>query len=562
MEGTLAARLTAEHLQQDLRFLRTEVREFQKHWNAAVKDMELSQQGSTAGSSRTGRIESFRDRLRNIDRHVSTLTRKAQGHSKSLGRMVDSLLRDGKRVAMQPFSALTGSFPLMVREIARNEGKEVRFDVEGDSVEMDKRLLDELKSPLTHLLRNCIDHGIEKPELRLRRGKPSHGTVRILVNQVDGGKVRVDVSDDGTGIQHRKVAAAAAARGLISADQAQTMQAEAALPLIFHSGLSTAPIVTDLSGHGLGLAIVRQKVEELGGHVGVRSTEGDGTVFSLHLPMTLATFRGLVAEVEGRVFVLPTAHVARVIRVAQDKVSTVEGQETVRVEGRVVPLVRLEDALELPRKSLPGVRQNYLQAVVTRSGQDEVAFAVDRIGAEQEVLVKGLGPQLARVRNVAGATVLGSGEVVPILNVPDLVLTARTRSLGRRADAAQVSDTRKKRVLVAEDSITSRLLLKSILESAGYDVTTAVDGAEALALLKAEEFDVLVSDIEMPRMDGLQLTSRVRAEAHLEHLPVILVTALESRADRERGIDAGANAYIVKSSFDQGNLLDTVRRFL
>ncbi len=564
VEGTLAPKLNAEHLQQDLKRLRAEFTACRRVYESAVREAVLGLVGrdtAHAAALREG-LDRHEEQLRALDRHLETLNRSALGHAKTLGRMVETLLQDTKRVAMQPFSALLTPFPRMVREIARKEGKEVRLQISGDSVEVDKRILDDLKDPMTHLLRNCIDHGIEKPERRVAAGKEAQGTVHVSVFQVDSGKVQIDVIDDGGGIRTAAVAKAAVSRGLLSQDQAETLAPEAAAALIFHSGLSSAAIVTDLSGHGLGLAIVRQKVEELGGEIHVRSIEGEGTTFSILLPMTLATFRGIVVEVENRPFVVPAFFVVRVARVAQEQVGTVEGQETVRIDRRVVPLVRLEDALELPRNSLPGVRQLFLQVVVVRAGEEQVAFAVDRVVREQEVLVKGLGPQLVRVRNISGATVLGSGEVVPILNVSDLVVTARNRSLGRRKGPGKTEEKKKRRVLVAEDSITSRMLIKNIIESAGYDVTTAVDGAEALSFLKTQSFDLLVSDVEMPRMSGLELTEKVRADARMEHLPVILVTALESREDRERGVDAGANAYIVKSSFDQGNLLETIRRFL
>jgi two-component system chemotaxis sensor kinase CheA len=242
----------------------------------------------------------------------------------------------------------------------------------------------------------------------------------------------------------------------------------------------------------------------------------------------------------------------------------VENRETIPLGGQAVSLARLGDALELPRNATPEGSGDTVHAVILDSGLARIAFQVDEVLGEQEVLVKTLGPQLARVRNVAGASVLGSGQVVPVLNVPDLMQSATKLAAVPRAPAAaaKLTETRKRAVLVVEDSITSRSLLKNILESAGYSVATAVDGIDAYTALKTATFDLVVSDVEMPRMDGFGLTAKIRADKHLSELPVVLVTALEQREHRERGIEVGASAYIVKSSFDQSNLLEVVRRLI
>ena len=334
--------------------------------------------------------------------------------------------------------------------------------------------------------------------------------------------------------------------------------------LIFRSAVSTSPLVTDISGRGLGLAIVREEVEKLGGLVRVETERDVGTSFRIALPLMLATFRGILVEASEQVFAVPTVNVDRVLRIAKNEIRTVENRETISVNERAVPLVRLDDALELPKKHTDGEDSRAILALVLGAAEERIAFRVDEILDEQEVLVKSLGKQLARVRNIAGATVLGSGKVVPILNAPDLIKSAVSSApAAAGATPAEIAEeTEKKSILVAEDSITSRMLLKNILESAGYHVKTAVDGVDALTTLKAEEFDLLVSDIDMPRMNGLVLTERIRTDKRLAELPVVLVTALASREDRERGIDVGANAYIVKSRFDQSDLLQVIRRFI
>jgi two-component system chemotaxis sensor kinase CheA len=320
-------------------------------------------------------------------------------------------------------------------------------------------------------------------------------------------------------------------------------------------------MITQVSGRGLGLAIVREKAEKLGGRVAIESRRGYGTTIRTTLPLTLATFRGVLIEAAQRLFIIPTAQVERATRFRPQEIQTVEGRRTLALNGRAVALVYLAEVLQLPSGRQKADRPEATPVLILGAGEQRIAFAVDAVLDEREVLVKRLARPLSRVRNIAGATVLGSGQVAPILNVPDLLKSARIMGAALHTPApSQPSAATAKRILVAEDSITSRVLLKGILESAGYVVKTAVDGIEAYTALRAESFDLLVSDVEMPRMNGFDLTAKVRSVGTLAELPVVLVTALESREDRERGIDVGANAYLVKSSLDQSNLLEAVRR--
>jgi two-component system chemotaxis sensor kinase CheA len=421
-----------------------------------------------------------------------------------------------------------------------------------------------MKDPLIHLLRNCIDHGIENPAVREKKRKPPQGTIALAISQQDGGKVELLVADDGAGIDAARVKAAARKLGMVAEEEAEKLGERETLALVFRSGVSTSPIITDVSGRGLGLAIVREKVERLGGAIAIESHPDAGTSFRIVLPLTLATFRGILVRAGDRLFVIPAASVERVTRAAETDIGTVENRETIVLGGQAVALVGLSDMLELPRAAASEAADRGASAVVLGAGPERIAFRVDEVLGEQEVLVKTLGRQLARVRNVAGASVLGTGQVVPVLNVPDLMKSAVKRAAAHAPVAAveEPAGAQQRSILVVEDSITSRALLKNILESAGYRVATAVDGIDAYTALKTATFDLVVSDVEMPRMDGFDLTARVRADKRLAELPVVLVTALESREHRERGIDAGASAYIVKSSFDQSNLLEVIRRLI
>jgi two-component system chemotaxis sensor kinase CheA len=436
--------------------------------------------------------------------------------------------------------------------------------LQGIHVEIDKRILEEMKDPLIHLLRNCVDHGIEKPEEREVRNKPRCGKITIAISRVSGNKVEILITDDGAGIEIAKVKEAAVKRGIVSQKEVEHLDEQEALLFIFQSEISTSPIITSISGRGMGLAIVREKVEKLGGHISVEAKPQIGSSFRILLPVLLATFRGIHIKTADQVFVIPTANVERVLRLKPEAIKTVENKETISLNGRVVSLVRLNEVLALPRQERIGEEAGFIKVLVLSAAEKRIAFVVDEVLDEQEVLVKNLGKQLARVRNVACATVLGTGKVVPILHVPDLIKSAvRMPGTGMRTVITPDQDkTKSKSILVVEDSITSRMLLKNILESAGYQIKTAVDGVDALMVLKTEIFDLVVADVEMPRMNGFDLITKIRGDKKIAQLPVVLVTALESREDRERGVEVGANAYIVKSSFDQSDLLEVIQRLI
>lgn len=479
------------------------------------------------------------------------------------GERVAALLSEVKSALMLPFSTLLESFPRMVKDLAAEENKEAAWSVRGDDTEIDRRVLEAIKDPLVHIVRNSVSHGIENPDLRERRGKAREGAVSLSVERLDHDTLEFTVSDDGAGIDVDQVKASALKLGLLEETAAPTMARRDALGLIFLSDLSTSPMITDISGRGLGLAIARERIEAIGGSLSVQSASGRGTSFRIRIPLSLSTFRGVIVICAGRKFVVPTESVDQVLRVARSSVTQNELRRCVAIGGRAVSLVDLSELLCMgPASAGPGDEGSLVVLVLEGRGS-RVALAIDGVLGEQEVLTKGLGSQLVRVRNVSGATVLPGGELVPILNPGDLFKSALSAEAGGKARPSRAAtDDGPRRVLVADDSVTSRMLLKTMLETAGYEVVTSVDGVEAFSLLRTDSFDLLVSDIDMPRMDGIELCSRIRAHEATADLPIVLVTSLDSREDKERGIDAGANAFIAKSSFDQSNLLDVVARLV
>jgi two-component system chemotaxis sensor kinase CheA len=572
IKATAAQRITElREISQALALWETEWRKVrpQAHALPSLLNGEHQSNGHNGSSngqaprSHMAKVSAFLDRnettLHAAQNKLAVLSKRLESDRRTLDRKVDDLLEDMKQVLMLPFSVLLEFFPKLVRDLCRDCGKEAELTIVGGEIETDRRILEEMKDPLVHLVRNCIDHGIETPKQREESGKRRRAAIRIAISPKSADRVEIVVSDDGAGIDVQKVRAVAVKLGFLSKEHAQQMNEQQASSLTFKSGISTSPIITEVSGRGLGLAIVREKVERVGGTVSIETQLGIGTAFRLTLPLTLARFRGIMVRVGESLFVLPTRYVQRVLRVKREEIKSAENRETLQIDGRASSAVRLGDVLEIARPNNNPDPKGKIPVLVLAWAGEQIGFQVDEILDEQEVLVKSLGKQLPRVRNIAGATVLGTGKVLPVLNVADLMRSAVSMT---HVTALHEAEEVPKSILVAEDSITARTLLKNILEFAGYRVRTAIDGAEALNVLASESFDLVVSDVEMPRMSGFDLTAKIRSDKRLSQLPVVLVTALDSHADRERGIDVGANAYIVKSSFDQGNLLEVVRRLI
>lgn len=509
-------------------------------------------------------LELNQQRLKTLAIQVSNLRRGFASDALHLSRVTNDLGEEVMKVRMLPVSTVFNAFPRLVRDLARERGKEVDLQIEGEETELDRKVLEEIKDPLIHILRNSVDHGIETPEERVRAGKPRRGTIVISAFQ-KGSNIVIEVSDDGAGINLERVKQAALKAGLISAEDLETIGDEEAMRLIFAPGLSTSPTVTDISGRGVGMDVVRKNIEALHGHIDVDSTPGQGTKITLTLPLTLATTQVLLVQVEDQTYGIPISAVERIQRIQQKDISTVEGQEAILVDDEPVSLVYLSDVLEMPRQEEKARPEQRIPVVILRAGRRRIAFLVDAVVGQQEIVVKSLGRQLSRVRNVAGATILGTGQVMMILNPSDLIKSALLEgrpALTARATQSRVKETRRPTVLVVDDSLTTRTLERNILETAGYQVKVATDGVEALSILQSNGCDVVVSDILMPRMDGFELTAAIRSDPKLKDIPVVLVTSLESREDKERGIEVGADAYIVKSTFDQQDLLQTIERLV
>ncbi|MDI1446057.1 response regulator [Polyangium sp. 6x1] len=511
--------------------------------------------------------------LSQIERMASGELRSALGEvTRRLDAVVEAnrqdVLRSGhlvrdwsaavKRARMLPLAGAAAQWRRTVAETAHALGREARLVVEVGDIEVDRQILEGLRDPLMHLLRNAVDHGIEPPEVRERQGKPRMGTIRVRA-RAPGMMVELEVSDDGRGLHAAEIGRRAVERGIVSPDRLARMSGTETADIVFFAGFSTAASVSHVSGRGMGLDIVKQRLSELGGHVRIAEPTMGGGTFRLEVPATVVSTKALLVRTARTIYALPTAYVARAFRVASSEVQVVDGVAAVPdAGGEPLRLRWLSALMQEPRQTDP----SKLLVVALSDGAARLGVVVDEVLGEVESVAKGLPWNVPRIPGVAGAMILGSGALAVVLDVPRLLDVARSRK-GERTETVHAAEAvKKRRILVVDDSLTSRTLERNILDAAGYEVETANDGEAAWQALQGGAFDLVVSDVQMPRLDGMELTQRIRAHPKLKSLPVILVTSLDRPADLAQGSAAGADEYIVKGRFDQRKLLEAVARLI
>lgn len=459
---------------------------------------------------------------------------------------------------MMPFETVAGGMQRLVRDLARDLQKQVVLDIMGSTVEIDKAVLDALKEPLMHLLRNSLDHGIEPPDERAYVSKPRFGQVELIVDQ-RGSEIFIQVRDDGRGLNPDVLRRKAVERHVLTQQEADAMDDDTARMLIFHAGFSTQDKVTSISGRGLGMDIVRERVETLRGRISVHSVLGAGMTTTINVPVSLTRIRCILLRVGEEEYAVPSVMIARMEKVKRDAIYTAKGHAMLQIGNRPVPLMPLADVLSVP---VVNREKPLIDVIVLQVLERMVAFEVDDLYSELELVLKPLGRELANTPFVAGAALLGSGDVIIVLDANDLVRVASGDTLpsrNRQVVAANDPVKRRLRVLVVDDSITTRTLEKNILETVGFEVYVAVDGLEAWTQLMEINPDVIISDVEMPHMTGLELARRIKTDPRTQDIPLILLTSLGKPEQREAGLNAGADAYLVKSRFDQAELLATIQ---
>jgi chemotaxis protein histidine kinase CheA len=531
--------------------------------------------------SEHGRFKREIQRLRDLERSTNQwrLAAAADGakhaaHRETLAALHESVrtVRDGVvmqdhliaelqdtslTLRMQPLSTVFDPLRRTVRDLAREHGKDIDFQIEGSETELDRKIIEQLGDPLLHMIRNAIDHGLEEPGARRQAGKPERGILRLSAFY-EGGCVTITLGDDGRGIAIDRLKEKALANRLVDPDTLARLSRAEILNLIFLPGLSTSPVITDLSGRGVGMDVVRKNiVEGLKGTIAIETEAGRGTAFHLRLPLNLAIFPLFLVALGAQVCAIPASAIVGMLAVRPEDLPECLGKRTFQVEDRTLPVEDLAALLGLPALD-PAAAGNL---VIVHDGADKLGFLVSGILSQEEMVVKPVPLHMKNLKLVNGFTVGSGNQVISVLDVPELMTAARHQGLPAPRPAAS-PEPRRAAILVVDDSLNTREIEKDILEANGYQVELAEDGQDALDKTRTRLFDLVLTDVEMPRLNGFALTERLRADERYQTVPIIIVTSLAKPEDKVRGIRVGANAYIVKKAFDQSSLVDTVRNLI
>ena len=465
------------------------------------------------------------------------------------------------KTRMLPVSKVFNKFPRLVRDLSRELGKEIELVTSGEDTELDKSIVEEIGDPLVHMIRNSCDHGIESAEERIAKGKPAKGTVKLKAYN-EGNQIVIAIEDDGAGMDPDFLKAKAIEKGIITEREADQLSDKEAYALIFRPGFSTAAKVTGISGRGVGMDVVKTNIEKLNGIIDIDSELGEGSVFKLKIPLTLAIMQSLLVSVQEEFFAIPLASVLETVRISIDEIYTIEGKNVLRIRNEILSLVRLSDMF--------GVEQvfessEHVYVVIIGLAESKLGIIVDGLVGQEEIVIKSMGDYLQGIEGIAGATIRGDGGVTLITDVAALMKLAKeinvdlTQQIG--AEAQQKSRPEEYNLLIVDDSKTDRSIMKKALQPLGVTLSEAVNGVEALNLIKSGEtsFDAVLIDIEMPQMDGYTLASEIRKYSRYKNLPLLAVTSRVSKADRLRGIESGMTEYITKP-YSAEYLMETVRK--
>jgi two-component system chemotaxis sensor kinase CheA len=497
---------------------------------------------------------------RSVSRQVTALRRLHQRTAWTITRQSKQLQRDVWQARMVPAETLIEGYRKMMRDLARDESKQIEFHVSTTGEHADRRVLDALKDPLMHALRNAVSHGIEFPHERIANGKRAEGWISLRIEGA-GQRLNIAVEDDGRGIDTARIKELAVRQKILSQAEAERCSLREIARILFTPGFSTSGSITNLSGRGMGLSVVYEAVRRLQGEVDLQPRPGGGISLQMSVPVSISTHRLLLVSCDGRNFAIPTYWIDRLHRVRLEDVETVEGKPVVTVDGERLPLFALRQLLNFQHDSSHS-ESDMLAVAILRCKGERTAVTVDSFLSQNEAVIQDLGPTAPRDGKISGGILLEDGSVALVLNPPNLLENFSNPEPRAFSGITQPAPKRALSILVVDDSITTRTLEKSILEAHGYRVRVAVDGVEALVQLRTQKADLVISDVQMPRMDGFELLEAIKKDRNLCQIPVIVVTSLERREDQERGLSLGADAYIVKRKFDQTELLATIRQIL
>lgn len=518
--------------------------------------LSLTNDGMILFTQWEARLERLREESQRLYEQISSETFH-------LDSILDQLQTKARELKMIPLSTIFEGIPRMVRDIASQQGKEIQLIISGEETELDKKVIERIKSSLIHLLRNAIDHGIEEPQVREALGKSRQGTLKISAAN-EGDRIVLSIEDDGKGIDLEEIKENALKKGLIREEELSKMTEREILNLVFLPGYSSSPMVTEVSGRGMGLDIVMQEITRLSGRVSLETQKGRGTRFTLLLPLSIAILRALLIRIGGICFFLPITSVIKVIRTCREAICTLAGGMSISFENRFIPLLDLGRILGM-RKVNEESKANgeMLWIVVVTNFKREVGLMVEEVLGEEEIFLKNLGRHLGKVKFLSGGVIRLDGEVVLVLDVEDLLTLPLPADSSIEEGVTTLPPIQKKvRILVVEDAFSTRELERSILENHGYLVDTAVDGLDALSQITRNSYDLILSDIDMPRMDGFQLCQTLRKSEAYKDIPFVILTSFQREEDRRKGLEVGASAYLVKGAFDQTYLLETINRLI
>ena len=474
------------------------------------------------------------------------------------GALAHRLYDQALKVRMRPFADGVHALPRMVRDVGHSLGKQVRLEIVGEATQVDRDILERLDAPLGHLLRNAADHGIESPEERQAAGKAAEGRIRLEAYH-SAGTLQILISDDGRGIDPEQIRQVAVARGLAPNDVAAKLSDTELFDFLFLPGFTMKGSVSEISGRGVGLDVVQDMIKQVGGLIRVSSTIGEGTRFQLQLPLTLSVTRALLVEIGGEPYAFPFARILRTLKVARTDISTLGGREYVSLDDKQIGLVSAHQILECG----PPAATDELSVVLIGAAQSAYGLVVDRFLGGRELVVQPLDLRLGKIKDIAAGALMEDGSPVLIVDVEDMLrsmekLAAADRLKGVETDAGPAASVRRRRVLVVDDSFTVRELQRKVLGQQGYEVEVAVDGMDGWNMVRTGDFDLIISDIDMPRMDGIALVDMIRKHPTLGSMPIMILSYKDREEDRRRGLDAGADYYLTKGSFHSEGLIQAV----
>lgn len=507
-----------------------------------------------------GELAALTEKLTIAARESARALSEIDGFDRRFAALAQQLQQEVMDCRMRPFGDGMQAFPRMVRDIARSLGKRARLEIAGQATPVDRMLLDRLDAPLGHLVRNAVDHGVETPDERRAAGKPEEGVVRVEA-RCTGGKLLVVVADDGRGIEPAHIREAVIARGMATPEVAEALAEAELLEFLFLPGFSLKGTVTEISGRGVGLDVVQTMARQVGATVRVISKPGEGSQVQLHLPLTLSVVRAIVAEIAGEPYAFPLARVAGVAHVNAETVESIEGRQHASFRGERLGLVNARQVLELDG---PPPTQSVLPILVMGDRNSRVGLVVDRLMREGELVTRPLDARLGKMKDISAGALMPDGSPVLVIDVEDLLRSIEhliSRGSLARCGGETLTGGRgkQKRVLVVDDSLTVRELERKLLVAAGYDVTVAIDGMEGWNAARTGEYDLVVTDVDMPRLDGIELVSLIRRDARLRSTPVMIISYKDRDEDRRRGLEAGADYYLPKARFHDDALVSAVR---